>query len=367
MDSNYMAFVRCSTYNHSSFIEDAMNGFCMQQTNFPFVCAIVDDASTDGEQEVIYHYLQEHFNLEDKNITQYEETDDYKLIFARHKSNLNCYFVALFLKYNHYKKKPKGPYCTKWLNDSKYVAICEGDDYWTDANKLQRQVDFLEAHPDFTMVCNRTGLYSEKNKKYVGESYCYDCDCSVNLRDIIYRAGNFISTCSIVHQRNLKDNYPDYCKRCSVGDYPLQIMAAMKGRVFYFNDIMSVYRISNPNSWMGSQHWDTADEKQLDWIGRVINMLNGFSNDYPVYKKYFQNRIAQCIISQFPKRNSNGGSDFVKYKNYFQEEIDTFPFFWKVLLWLNMTSNPIIHKLYGAFTRFFLSGYRIKKILYFKK
>ena len=60
--------VRCMTYNHSAFIEDAMNGFCMQRTNFPFVCIIVDDASTDSEQEVIKNYLQKNFLLEDKNL-----------------------------------------------------------------------------------------------------------------------------------------------------------------------------------------------------------------------------------------------------------------------------------------------------------
>lgn len=59
--------VYCSTFNHSPYIEDAMNGFCMQETNFPFVAIIIDDASTDGEPEVIKQYLQEHFDLEDKD------------------------------------------------------------------------------------------------------------------------------------------------------------------------------------------------------------------------------------------------------------------------------------------------------------
>ena len=366
-ENKFMVCVRCMTYNHSSFIEETMNGFCAQQTSFPFICAIIDDASTDGEPEVIRNYLQNHFNVGDRIYTRIEETDDYELIYARHKSNGNCYFVVLFLKYNHYRKKTKYPYIEEWRNNSKYIALCEGDDYWIDANKLQRQVNFLEAHPDFTMVCNRTRLYSEKNKKYVGENYCYDCDSIVYPRDIIYRAGNFISTCSIVFQKIITDNYPDYCKRCSVGDYPLQIMAAMKGRVFYFNDIMSVYRVSNPNSWMGRQHWDTADKIQLDWIDRVINMLKGFSNDYPAYRKYFKNRIAQCIVSQYPNRNFNDSKGFEKYKNHFQEEIDQFPFFWKVMHRLNMISIPAFHKLYGLCTKLFLSRYRAKNILYFKK
>ena len=70
------------TFNHAQYIEDALNGFTMQQTTFPYVCCIIDDASTDGEQEVIRNYLNEHFDLEDKMIARHEETDDYVLTFA---------------------------------------------------------------------------------------------------------------------------------------------------------------------------------------------------------------------------------------------------------------------------------------------
>ena len=64
-NNNFLLYTRCMTYNHSSYIVDAMNGFCMQKTTFPFVNVIVDDASTDGEPEVIEQYLQENFNLDD--------------------------------------------------------------------------------------------------------------------------------------------------------------------------------------------------------------------------------------------------------------------------------------------------------------
>ena len=85
--------VRCYTYNHAHFIEDTMNGFCMQESDFPFVCCIVDDASMDGEQEVIKKYLLEHFDLDNK-IVRNEETDDYVLTLARHKTNMSCYFAV---------------------------------------------------------------------------------------------------------------------------------------------------------------------------------------------------------------------------------------------------------------------------------
>ena len=70
----FMVQVSCRTFNHANYITDAMNGFTIQQTNFPYVCTIVDDASTDGEQEVIRQYLQEHFDLEDKSVVRNEET-----------------------------------------------------------------------------------------------------------------------------------------------------------------------------------------------------------------------------------------------------------------------------------------------------
>ena len=151
---DFLVSVRCLTYNHSAYIEDAMNGFCMQKTDFPYVCVILDDASTDGEQEVIKNYLAANFEEISKDMI--EETENYNLYFARHIDNKNCYFVVYFLNWNHFGKKPKGPYLERWENNSKYVAYCEGDDFWIDNRKLQKQVEYLERNHDYTMICSRT-------------------------------------------------------------------------------------------------------------------------------------------------------------------------------------------------------------------
>lgn len=161
---DWMVYVSCMTYNQAQYIEDAMNGFTMQITNFPYVCAVVDDASTDGEQEVIKNYLDEHFDLEDNNVVQHEETDDYVLTFARHKTNQNCYFAVLYLKYNHYKKKSKAPYMARWRNNSKYIAMCEGDDFWISPHKLQLQVEWLENHLDYSSVIGDLYVSDETGK-----------------------------------------------------------------------------------------------------------------------------------------------------------------------------------------------------------
>ena len=89
-ECNYMVRVSCMTYNQSAYITDAMNGFVMQQTNFPFVCTIVDDASTDGEQEVISAFVKENFDLQDTSIAYEKDVDYGHVAFARHKTNKNC-------------------------------------------------------------------------------------------------------------------------------------------------------------------------------------------------------------------------------------------------------------------------------------
>ena len=148
MPEYYKVCVYCNTYNQASYIKDTMDGFCIQQTNFPFVCMIMDDASTDGEPEVIKQYLHDYFDIE-----WTKETDDYHLTLARHQENKNCYFAVYLLKYNHYSiKKRRLRYYRELTDEIDYVALCEGDDYWTDAHKLQKQADALDATPQVTLV-----------------------------------------------------------------------------------------------------------------------------------------------------------------------------------------------------------------------
>lgn len=161
----YMVSVRCFTYNHSKYITDALNGFVSQQTTFPFVIVVVDDASTDGEQDVIRSFVNEHFDVDNVN-AENRETEYAHITCASHKSNKNCDIVVLYLKYNHYQlKKKKLPYLSEWLDNSKYHALCEGDDYWIDPLKLQKQVDFLEANPEYGMCYTNFNIYRQDSGK----------------------------------------------------------------------------------------------------------------------------------------------------------------------------------------------------------
>ena len=243
-DTNYKVMVRCFTYNQSSYIDDAMNGFCMQETNFPFVCTIVDDASTDGEPEVIRNYLQEYFDLEDKAVVRNEETDDYVMTFAQHKKNKNCYFAVYLLKYNHYSiKKPKWPYLYEWYVQATYIAICEGDDYWTMGSKLQKQVAFLDSNNDYSMCFHQALVHYESNK--------YPDHHFSNIEEREYTGLELfpkwtVPTASIVMRKTVLNSelYKKLSKdkRIIYGDLKTVIACTNCGRVYGYADTMSIYR-----------------------------------------------------------------------------------------------------------------------------
>lgn len=154
--------IRCSTFNQSRYIEDAMNGFVMQKTDFPFIAAIVDDASTDGEPQVLRDYYYRFFNHNDSKVAYEIMTEYGTILFAQHLVNKNCYFAIVLLKENHYsQKKSKLPYFSRWSDSVEYIALCEGDDYWTDASKLQKQVAFLDDHEEYSLCCHRYKIYNQ--------------------------------------------------------------------------------------------------------------------------------------------------------------------------------------------------------------
>jgi glycosyltransferase involved in cell wall biosynthesis len=214
-----------------------MNGFCMQKTSFPFVCIILDDASTDGEPDVIKKYLKENFLIEDKSDLKNEETDDYVLTIARHKRNPKCFFAVYFLKYNHFSiNKTVIPYISKLRSNNKYNALCEGDDYWIDENKLQRQVDFLESHPECTALSeNGIELFTDtgKQKPFSEEPARY-----VTVEELI--AKRRFPTASVLYRKDALDE--KYMSVKNKFDTMLWCFLAFKGNFYYNAIISSVYR-----------------------------------------------------------------------------------------------------------------------------
>lgn len=237
---DFMLHVVCMTYNHSPYIVETLNGFTLQQTDFPFVCVVIDDASTDGEQEVIKQYYKENFDWDNPSVTRNEETDDYILTFARHKTNHNCFFAVLYLKYNHYSiGKSKNPYYEKWTH-TKYRALCEGDDYWTDPYKLQKQVDYLESHPECGMVYTQVNLY-DQGKSIYRKGWAAQTD----FEDLLLNS-NKIITLATCFRRDLYDAYHTEVvadKNWKMGDFPLWLFISHHSSLKYFDETTGVYRL----------------------------------------------------------------------------------------------------------------------------
>lgn len=244
----YKVSVKCFTYNQASYIEETLNGFCIQETDYPFVCVIMDDASTDGEANVIRNYMNENFCLIDNDYLRQEETEDYLLTFAQHKTNKHCFFAVFYLKYNHWSVKYKEPYAAEWLDHSDYVTICEGDDYWTDPCKLQKQSDVLDNNPDISMVYTAFKTVNEKSitihrpryDRYIRRSH------TGNILPELYYC-NFILTLTIMLRREvLHSNL--YLDTPNKYDYALFFAAAFLGKCCYIPDVMGCYRKNEGSS-----------------------------------------------------------------------------------------------------------------------
>lgn len=322
------------TFNHAPYIVDAMNGFCMQKTNFPFVAVIMDDASKDGEPEVIKQYLQEHFDLEDKDIVRNEETEDYVMTFARHKEKRNCYFAVYFLKYNHYgsqdKKKKKVEYISKWIKSAKYTALCEGDDYWTDPLKLQKQVDYLETHPDYGMVYTNFQMYYQGKGNYTIQN-CIQ----TSFEDEIIR--NRIATLTTLVRSSLLDQYvkhignTPYERGWMMGDYPTWIFVTANSKAKLIPDVTAVYRVLKNSA---SHH--TSFKKNMDFLLSTFDISFYFADKYKVSTK-IRKTIAQNEINDLlylaNKHNTNLHFPLLKFmvqneifdmKKYFSAKIRSY-------------------------------------------
>ena len=263
----YKVTVSCMTYNQAKYITEAMNGFTMQQTSFPFVCTIVDDASTDGEQEVIRKYVEDNFDFSEGSVAYHKETDYAHITYAQHKTNKNCYFAVLYLKENHYSKhKDKSPYLKDWRDGVEYMAICEGDDYWSVPDKLEKQVRFLDENEDY-------GMCFTANKRLDEESGTVKIDKKID-GDINFDKllkGNMIATLSSIFRQKI---YNMYIKEINpiqkdwlLGDYPLWLYIAYNSKIYCNSDITSVYRMVK-----GSASNQTSYRKYLKYIDSTYDI-----------------------------------------------------------------------------------------------
>lgn len=128
----------------------------MQKTNFPFVCLVMDDCSTNGEQEVINAWMERECDMKKVEVVEIHMS---VVFIVPHKTNTSCSFVFYLLKRDLYKyNNIKAALVRPWRRSSNYEALCEGDDYWCDPLKLQKQVDYLENRPDCGLVYTQADI-----------------------------------------------------------------------------------------------------------------------------------------------------------------------------------------------------------------
>lgn len=226
----------CLAYNQVRFIRDALEGFVRQKTNFPFEVIIHDDASTDGTTEIIKEYEHKYPNII-KPIYQMENK------WSKGKDLIKSFI------YPHIR--------------GEYVALCEGDDYWTDENKLQKQVDFLDSHLDYTICFHPVKVIWEDKR---AEETIFPDEKLLrktgNLDFFSLLKGNFIQTNSVIYRwRFHKDSYDLIPDNILPGDWFLHLLHAQIGKIGFINEVMGVYRRNAGGIWTGAGQTDVWYER----------------------------------------------------------------------------------------------------------
>lgn len=215
--------VICTVYNHEKYIAQCLESLLMQSTDFPFEVIVHDDASTDESAAIIKQY-EDNYPLIIKPI--YENENQY----SKHDGSLTR------IIFSH-------------LN-GKYVASCEGDDYWTDADKLQLQIDYMESHPSCSMCVHNTSRIMEDGTFTGRNINISKRERDYSVEEIIEKnVADLFQTSSRVVLKDIYISKPQDFSIPSIGDYPNAIWMALHGTVHYFPAVMSAYRQFSNASW----------------------------------------------------------------------------------------------------------------------
>ncbi len=244
--------IKCFTYNHEPYIRQCLEGFVMQQTNFRFVAIIHDDASTDNTVTIIKEFAEKYSDI----------------------------IYPIYEAENQYSKRDGS--LTRIMNDAidatncKYIAICEGDDYWIDPLKLQKQVDFLEANPDYGLVHTAAHVYYEKTEKLSHNTMGKNFN---NFEALL--VSNKICTLTTCFRRSM---YIDYYKNENIiqsewrmGDYPFWLYIASISKVKFLDRLTGVYRVLDKSA---SHHTDYYSRKEFIESSYQIRRFFAERNNY---------------------------------------------------------------------------------------
>lgn len=219
----YKVSVYCFAYNHERYIRKTLEGFVRQKTDFPFQVIVHDDASTDGTADIIREYAAAYPDIIFpiiQTVNQYSQG------------------VSIFSKYIMPKLT------------GEYVAVCEGDDYWCDAGKLQRQVDYLDRHPEYSACIHNSELIDASGRPLGRNLNACRRERDYSADDVILMGtGRLFQIASLVYRRELCECMPAGFSIKGIGDFPLAIWLALHGPIHYFPDVLAAYRVGVQGSW----------------------------------------------------------------------------------------------------------------------
>ncbi|MEL6535478.1 MAG: glycosyltransferase [Bacteroidota bacterium] len=254
-------------YNHASYIEQTILGALAQKTSFDFEIVVGDDASPDGTQAIIRKYAKEHPG----------------------KIRPFCYEVnqGLMGKYNF----------TKTLSEcrGKYVALVEGDDYWTDPNKLEEQVLFLESNPDYSFSFHQVDIITEGQFDYDHRIYA-EAVQDATTSDIL--GAHFIPTLSLVFHKKYVDPLPDFYWKVPSGDIVIELVLSLFGKARYFPKSMGVYRNHSQGITKTEPNWS------LDTLIGYLNLYHEFDKHAKgVHHEQINGLLKQKLIASLATNN----------------------------------------------------------------
>lgn len=228
--------IHCVTFNHEKFLRETLDSFLMQKTTFSFEVIIHDDLSTDGTRDIIKEYKKKYPNI-----------------------------IKPFLEKQNQFSLGKDDFIKKMflLSKGKYIAQCEGDDFWTDENKLQKQVDFLEKHADYALCFHPVKVFFQDGKK---EPYIFPEGKAKKdfTLDKLLQA-NFIQSNSVLF-RTVK--YEDIKTGITPYDWYMLLYHAQFGKIGFINEVMSAYRRHDKGMW-----WEAQKDITRIWRGHGIGHL----------------------------------------------------------------------------------------------
>jgi glycosyltransferase involved in cell wall biosynthesis len=261
-DSDIVVSVCVVTYNHVNYIKECLDGILMQKTTFPFEIILGEDESDDGTREICIDYANRF-------------PDTIKL-FLRSREDVIYINGNATGRFNMIEnlKAAKG----------KYIALCEGDDYWTDPLKLQKQVDFLENNEEFSLVFHNVNILDDKNAENHKFPMHKNLQKDVFITEDILKQW-FIPTGSIVMKNDNNFQFPDWFYNAISGDVPLLLIWSLKGKFKYLNNLMGVYR--KHDQGISNTHFGYLKAFGMIYIYHNFDKLSNYK---------FTNKIKEAMI-----------------------------------------------------------------------